>query len=474
MEKQYIISIVLDLRRKKNNSKYPVKVRLYHSPTRVARLYSTKHSMTTDEFDGAWKTLKTPKECKENKVKLRTLEVNVNDIADKLRVFSFEAFERKYLRKFGDGQDVFYHYEQIIKRLKSNNQIGTAGTYKNSKESIEYFLEKWKGSKPSKLSFFDITPAWLNKYEHVMLNRTKKVKVKQDGRGRPKKPVEWEIVPFPMTRTTISIYMRALRTVFNTAIAENDIDVEVYPFGKRKYQLPAVQGVKKALTSDQINTLYFASPKGMEQEKARDFWFFSYACNGINLKDIAELRWEDLQEETIIFYRAKTINTGKTHLKPVTVYITDPVKHVIEKYGNTDKNPKKLIFSILSEDQDETTKFLRVKNFTRFVNQHLKKLASANGITTDISSYWARHSFATNAIRHGASMEFVSESLNHSNLRTTQGYFAGFESEAKKELMKNLMIFTKPGEVKPVVNPETPPTVNGNQQKGELHIVEKA
>jgi len=148
----------------------------------------------------------------------------------------------------------------------------------------------------------------------------------------------------------------------------------------------------------------------------------------------------------LIFYRAKTINTGKTHLKPVTVYITDHVKYVIEKYGSADRKPKKLIFSIISNDQDEKTKFTRIKNFTRFVNQHLKILAINNGISGDISSYWARHSFATNAIRNGASMEFVSESLNHSNLRTTQGYFAGFEDKDKKEFMKTLMNFSPPAE----------------------------
>jgi site-specific recombinase XerD len=55
---------------------------------------------------------------------------------------------------------------------------------------------------------------------------------------------------------------------------------------------------------------------------------------------------------------------------------------------------------------------MKVKNFTRFVNQHLKKLAKSLGITEDISTYFARHSFATIAIRSGASMEFVSETLS--------------------------------------------------------------
>ena len=70
-----------------------------------------------------------------------------------------------------------------------------------------------------------------------------------------------------------------------------------------------------------------------------------------------------------------------------------------------------------------------------------KRFAEHHNINGDISTYWARHSFATNAIRKGASMEFVSEALSHSDLKTTQNYFAGFEDSSKKELMDSSMDF---------------------------------
>jgi len=237
------------------------------------------------------------------------------------------------------------------------------------------------------------------------------------------------------------MYLRALRTVFNTAIAEKEITNENYPFGKRMYQVPAVKSVKKALTKAELKTLMQAEAKTPEQIKARDFWFFSYICNGMNIKDIALLKYEDLQEGRIIFYRAKTINTAKNDLRPVVVHLTDYAKSIIEKYGNENKAPKQLIFSILNEQQTEKQKFTAVKNFTRFINQNLKKLAKDNNITAEISTYWARHSFATIAIRSGLSMEFVSDALNHSNMNTTQGYFAGFEDGNQKEVMESLMNF---------------------------------
>jgi len=68
-------------------------------------------------------------------------------------------------------------------------------------------------------------------------------------------------------------------------------------------------------------------------------------------------------------------------------------------------------------------------------------LAVANKLPSDISFYYARHSFATNSLRKGASMEFISEALNHSDLSVTKNYFAGFEDEAKKEFANSIMNF---------------------------------
>lgn len=88
-------------------------------------------------------------------------------------------------------------------------------------------------------------------------------------------------------------------------------------------------------------------------------------------------------------------------------------------------------------------KFNMIKNFTRSVNQNLKVLAANNGITEEISSYWARHSFATSMIRSGKSMEIVSEAFGHNDQKTTQKYFAGFDDQTKKDISNDLMNFLK-------------------------------
>jgi integrase/recombinase XerD len=418
MEQSYYISYFLDTRRAKKSGKFPLKLRAFTSTPRKQKLYPTVFEFSEKEFESIWLTTKPRTEYKEVRRQMQAVENKAIDAAKELIPFTFEQFEKKLFRKDGDGTNIFYQYETTIKYLKAQGQIGTASTYELSLKSIKEYLTTLNTKEQSALSFIEVTPKWLNGYEKFMT-----------------------CAPKNRSLTTVSMYLRALRTIFNKAKDEKEIDSEIYPFGKRKYQMPAVRSVKKSLSKEQLKTLFDAIPSTPEQRKAKDFWFFSYSCNGMNIKDVALIKHKDLQEGKIVYYRAKTINTAKADLKPITVYLGDFGKRIIAEYGNSGNSPEDFIFSIVNESQSLLERHRAIKNFTKFINQNLKKLAKHNGITNEISTYWARHSFATNAIRNGASMEFVSEALNHSNLKVTQGYFSGFEDEAKKDFMENLMKF---------------------------------
>ena len=144
--------------------------------------------------------------------------------------------------------------------------------------------------------------------------------------------------------------------------------------------------------------------------------------------------------ETLTFSRAKTARTDVTQA-PVRVYLSGFAMEVIDLYGSTDKSPENFIFDFVNHQSDIETQHRKLKAFIRFVNQHFLKYAKSLGIKDKISTYWTRHSYATNAIRSGASMEFVSEALSHRNLNTTKAYFAGFADEDKREMAKKLMDF---------------------------------
>ncbi|AUC16836.1 hypothetical protein BTO06_17540 [Tenacibaculum sp. SZ-18] len=413
------ISLFLDTRRSKDNSSYPLKLRVYNKFNKKVKLYSLNIDLTEKEYQTVWLNTSNKNlrgKNKELRLKLQAIETRANKEAEQMTVFDFAKFETKLFRKSSDKNSVKYHFQKAITQYLKESKVGTAESYKYTLKSLGEFSLNEKKCALDKLTFDTITVDWLNEYERFMLNKNKSI-------------------------TTISIYTRTLRVVFNNAIRESDISKDIYPFGTRKegkYQISKTKKVKKALNSKQLKTLFDAEVMSEQEQLAKDFWFFSYACNGINFKDIALLKYSDIKNNSFTYFRAKTF--GKSVEKtPITVYLNDFSKSVIEKYGSTNKNG--YVFTIIQLKEDSTEQYKKVKNFTRLVNDYIKRIAKRYDLPNDISTYWARHSFASNSIRKGATMEFISEALNHSNLSVTKNYFAGFEDEAKKEFAKNILDF---------------------------------
>lgn len=411
MTNEYYISIFLDTRRKKKNKKYPVKLRVFTPQPRKQKLYPTKFEFTEDEFENIMHGSKSNKELQNSRLKISSVEKRATEVAEKLNHFSFEAFEKNLFEgKINETKDIKYYFNQAIEQYKLNKQIGTASNYEYSLKSLLDYHKK------ENLSFHTITPQWLRNYENFIID-------------------EKHCSP-----TTVGMYLRPLRAIFNTAISEQIIEIEYYPFGKKKYSIPAPKSLKKALSKEQLKALFTTQPKTPEQEKAKAFWFFSYACNGMNFKDIANLQYKDISGDTLSFRRAKTSSTNKKQA-PVIVYLEKFTLSVIEKYGNDQTDPNTYVFSIIDHSTTPVEQHRELKNFIRYINQHFVKFAKSIEINEKVSTYWARHSFATSAIRNGASLEYVSEALSHSNLKTTIGYFAGFEDEKKREIANKIMDF---------------------------------
>lgn len=414
IQKDYVISLFLDTRRQKKQSKlYPVKLRVFCSQTRKAKLYSTKFEFESEKlFESVYKTEKPRKIHEEQRLEMQAVINTSNEAAKSLSTFTFEGFE-KAMKITGKGRnDVFLFYEQAINEYRKEGRIGTASNYDLSAKSLKLF------SKKETLNFAEVTPKWLKAYENHMLTEKK-------------------------SPTTVGIYLRPLRAVFNTAIAEKAINADLYPFGKRKYVIPQPNGTKRALDKEQLKVLWEAKPQTPEQEQAKDFFFLSYQMNGLNFADICYLKFSNISGDKLSFHRRKTQHTNKDQA-PVTIFLTDFALQVIAKYGNKQQNPDSLIFPFISEKADPELRHRQIINFISRTNQQLRKFAKANGIEVDISTYFARHSFATISIRAGFSMEAVSEGLGHSSISTTKAYFAGFDDTHKKALAESLMNFNNP------------------------------
>tara|TARA_R110002167_G_scaffold128936_1_gene311590 strand:+ start:217 stop:1503 length:1287 start_codon:yes stop_codon:yes gene_type:complete len=427
MSKEYTISFYFDSRRKKGKNTFPLKLRLYHPPSTKEKLFRTGYYFTEAEYNQAVKLhinkgeKKVSKERKGEIVEiLHVLRNKANTILKDLPEFSFEAFERRYYNK-SSKLDVCNYYEDYIKQLEANKKVRTAEVYRLSLLRLKTYLE-YKGKTSNEISFELINSKFLEDFKNYYSDL-----------GR--------------TNATIGIYLRPLRTIFNQAINDpnSGIKQSFYPFGKKtakKFQIPSGYKKKKALTKEQLKILFEAKPANEYQKKAKAFWFFSYLANGMNLKDVALLTFDSVNGNELSFERAKTRTEQSTAKDEIKVVLPTFAKKVIKEYGTKKGKKNDYIFPILLKSDTAWEQSTKIKNFNRYVGQHIKKLAIANGLPSDISSYWARHSFATFAINHGgASMELVQESLGHKNIKTTQNYFAGFTTDVKKKLSESLLNF---------------------------------
>ena len=400
-------AIVLDKRRKLNNNTFPVKLRVTFN--RKFKRYKTDINLDEKGYEKVMS--KSPRGIyKDIKLELERIEGYAAGIIAEMEMFSFSGFESKFLRKHVNTLDVFEKYEAKIEELEKEKRFNTLDTYRNSLKSLKEFHVS------NKLLINEINVRFLKNFEKWMVSRNRSL-------------------------TTVSIYLRTLRAIYNLIIEENRITNIKSPFGKKKYQIPAPRNIKKSLNIKEIQLLYQYQPKqGSTEQKYRDLWFFSYLCNGMNMKDICLLQHKNIQGNHIYFYRNKTINSIRDN-KPIDVVIIDEIREIIERWGTNTDNPEDYIFPFVTRDMDAKKIMTTVKQVTKMTNKYIRIIASKVGIDKPISTYWARHSFATVLMRSNVGTEFIREQLGHKSLSTTENYLGSFEDDAKREIANKLLEF---------------------------------
>jgi integrase/recombinase XerD len=387
------VATILDTRKVKQDSTYPVKVRV--TSNRKQQYYATPYSLTQKDFDRVLYNKRLNDDDKLLKKKITAFENKAADAIAALPIFTFAKFDEIYLTNRGATDTIAFGFDKYIGELKEEKRIGTAVSYQCAINSLEQFH---KG-----LKFADITKPLLVKYENWML-----------GNGKSK--------------TTVGIYLRSLRTIFNLAA----IDKSLYPFGERKdkYSIPTSRNIKKALTLEEIAKIFSYQPQpGTSEAMARDYWIFIYLCNGLNVKDLCLLQHKNIDGNTLKYERAKT-KRSKKESEEITVSLKPQAKAVINTWGIRSVNPDAYIFPHLKKSLSAEREREIIQQVTKTINKYMKRIATAVGINKPVTSYWARHSFSTVLKRSGASIEFISEALGHSDSKTTRKYLDSFENEA--------------------------------------------
>lgn len=406
-------AVVQDTRVCKKDGTYAIKLRITYN--REQKYYPLGKFLTKED----WKILKSGKhrntELKELEVHLSTIENKAVKILDKMEYFSYPEFLNLFNGKSQNKTSVIDALNDRHEMLIRKNRFSTAVTFQYTIKAIEDYLEFLNRKK---LAFSDITPDWLQAFEAWMVANRKSI-------------------------TTAGIYLRNLRTVLNQAIDDGLLPREYYPFSKSKYQIPSARNTKKALAIADIKKIIEFSPKTEAAKRAKDLWVFSYLCNGVNVKDIARLKFKNLDSKRISFVRAKTERSTKANQKSIIVIRIPEINTIIRKWGNKNTAPDEYVFPILSEGDTPEKEHAKIQQATKTINKYTKRIGEELGFELSLTTYTARHSFATVLKRSGAPVEFISESLGHSSLRTTESYLDTFEDDTKESYQRKLLDFSK-------------------------------
>lgn len=401
----------LDTVRKRKDNTYSIRIRIIFE--RFPKLYSTKINLTKKDYESIVFTNPRGK-LKETKITIYKLLKNAYDIIEDIDEFGFEKFDKKYRNKVGAWENVYFAFTSQITDLNKDGNIGTASVYQTAFNSIKKFHKK------DKLLFKDVDVNFLVKYEKWMKRNNK-------------------------SSTTISINTRCLRRLFNIAIKKGDVKKEFYPFGDEKegfYKPIEASNNKRALTNQELDKLFkYAPEKNTPEDFYKDLFIFSYLGNGININDIARLKYSNINNGEIEFERTKT--KSKRKIKKIIFTIDEDIQSIIEKHGTKPVQKENFIFKILTKGLTPQQETAKIKQATKQCNKYLKRIACEIGINEDISTYYARHSFASMLKDSGESIEFISESLGHSNIIVTENYLNSFKSDKRKETQKKLKNFNK-------------------------------
>ena len=380
------------------DGRHPIALQIIHNRKRkviTLGLNATNEEWNHDlnRFSSSVKSYKTRNQLIDN---LETkAEQIIHSIQRENKAFTFELF----LSRFEDNQktiSLFSFYEIKLEELRSLEKINTLDIYRASFSSLKKFRNN------EDISFYEINYEFLKQYEVFLF---------QNGN----------------TGGGVHHHMRSLRAIFNEAIRRKYVDSSYYPFStqfnKEGYSLSHLKSnaAPRALSEEDLNKFKnFNVAKYPNLANAYYYFLLSYYARGINFVDMAQLKKSDIYNGRLIYSRSKTS-------KQLNIKISKNILSVLDQFRNT---PGLFLLPILNENHiTESQKKHRIKKTLKAFNSDLKKIAKILNININLTSYVARHTYATTLKRNGISTEIISESLGHSELATTKAYLEKFSNE---------------------------------------------
>ena len=302
-----------------------------------------------------------------------------------------------YTRKENNGNFISFIHD-TIQQLKLVGRLRTAETYSTALNSFSRFC-----SLRGDVDFNDIDATLMMEYEDYL---------KSNG-----------LIP-----NTISFYMRNLRAVYNRAV-EKGITVQRNPF---RYVYTGVdKTVKRALSVSMIRKIRDLDlRKSPSMDYARDIFMFSFYTRGMSFVDMAYLKKKDLQHGVLSYRRQKTN-------QQLFIKWEKPMQEIIDKY-DTSQTP--YLLPIIKDVNSDARR--QYHNASHLVNAKLKKIGVDLGLPVVLTSYVARHTWASVARSKNISLSVISEAMGHDSENTTRIYLASLDmsviDKANEIILKSL------------------------------------
>lgn len=387
------ITIVLDKRRVKKDGTYPINFRIYYGSKATTR--STKIYVLESYWDDERKLIKNghPKASILN----RRLTKDFADLqsalllADDRQISEFLKPPRVVeVTKEEPKLTVYSFANHLIDELKKDNRVGNAWVYQSTVNAL-------KGFHPSEsLTFEQVDFKFLDNYNKFLIRRGVKT-------------------------NTAFLYIRTLRAFYNKAIKNKLVDRSLYPFHDIK--LKGEKTKKRAVDKQLLKELL-----GLELEQnttiwqVRNWFMLSFYLMGISIVDLALLTKANIKSGRVQFKRQKT---GKLY----DIKVVPQAKMILNYYA--DRSLGDYLVPIINRNTASEQERLRlIKDRTRLANKYLKRIADLLETQETITTYTARHSWATICKKLGFSNEIIAECLGHEfGNKTTAVYLDTFDQD---------------------------------------------
>ena len=296
--------------------------------------------------------------------------------------------------------------KQVAKGLQMGGNFGIAHVYRSSLNAIIAY--RGKGD----FTLNEVTPEWIKGFE-----------IHLRGRG-----CSWN---------TVSTYLRTFRAVYNRAV---DCRGAVYvPHLFRSVYTGTRADRKRALDTEDMQKVFTKLPQSSvvtsDMRRTQELFVLMFLLRGLPFVDLAYLRKSDLHDNVITYRRRKT---GR----PLSVTLTPEAMAILKRYMNRDTSSPYL-FPLLNSREGTKEAYHEYQLALRNFNRQLMLLGEMLGLGDKLSSYTARHTWATTAYYCEIHPGVISEAMGHSSITVTETYLKPFRNKKIDEANKKVVDFIK-------------------------------